>query len=240
MGFLRVLPPLFLVFLFYTNFATSQKNCPVRCGGDEREPKIHFPFGVNGDERQSCGYPGFNLSCNNNGTVLDLGSSGKFMVRGIDYVTRAVAIYDQENCLPKRLMNLNLSNSPFKSAYSWYVGFYNCSSPPDPSYRIDPIPCLSTSNYSIYATTSPNPTIIPSCEFINSVAVPAWPVYPFGYPAVDIYKHLFLMWDTPDCTECVVRGGQCGFKNSKSSEVECFNLRKRGNYLSYLASRIGL
>ncbi|KAJ6972497.1 hypothetical protein NC653_032936 [Populus alba x Populus x berolinensis] len=81
---------------------------------------VRFPFRLEGNQPRNCGYPGFDLSCNNpRTTVLKLPHSGDFLVRDIDYCTQQIQLYDSDNCLPKRLLQLNLSG---KSSSSRQVG----------------------------------------------------------------------------------------------------------------------
>jgi hypothetical protein len=60
--------------------------------------------------------------------MLELHSTGKFVVQAIDYATQEIWINDQGNCLADRILSLNLSGSPFIGLYYQSFTFFNCSS----------------------------------------------------------------------------------------------------------------
>ncbi|OVA01963.1 zinc finger protein [Macleaya cordata] len=182
---------IYLFFLLcFPSLIRCKEYCPYQCS--KGEPIIQFPFRVS-DRRQDelCGYPGFDLTCNSwNKTVLELPFSGEFFVRNINSFLREIEIYDTNNCLPGRLLNLNLSGSPFhlNGPYQKYM-FFNCSSSSVDltnisSTSVAPISCLSTSTHTILATNL-NTTIDPyitelmmmmntstSCELVATVSIP--------------------------------------------------------------------
>ncbi|PIA34681.1 hypothetical protein AQUCO_03700157v1 [Aquilegia coerulea] len=125
-------------------------------------------------------------------------------------------------------MNKNLSGSPLQEAFSQNFHFFNCSSNITFQF-MEPITCLSTSNYSVFAVPSRG-YMFSTCNFIKTVTVPIptpnWEFYEYGYRP-EIHEDLHLVWYTPNCLECVQRGGKCGFKNSKSSDIRCFDLPRR-------------
>ncbi|KAF2297946.1 hypothetical protein GH714_005997 [Hevea brasiliensis] len=59
---------------------------------------------------------------------------------------------------------------------------------------------------------------IPSCTVkAQRVKVPVyWPLSSEGDAS--------LIWDFPDCVECELSGGNCGFKDASTLEIGCFNL----------------
>lgn len=221
----------FLIFFIFTTIAKSEGDCSFsRCS--PRETMVQFPFSLDGDQQgNNCGYPGFVLSCDRaNTTALELGTSGKFLVRHIDYATQEVQIYDQHNCLPKRLLNLNLSGTPFMASHSLDFSFFNCSSVLT-SVSLDPIACLSSLNHSVYATSSISQAryMISSCDLIASVMVPTeWQAY-VGY-SVNIKDDLRLGWDTPNCRDCLAEDGKCGFENSQSKALQCSDIPRSGKF----------
>ncbi|KAL5722498.1 hypothetical protein ACHQM5_006013 [Ranunculus cassubicifolius] len=184
------------------------------CSGSSIQPIISFPFSDYGP----CAYPGFSISCNESSkAVIQLGSWGEFFVRNVNYISQEVEIYDQRNCLPRRLLNLDLSGTPFRGAQYENFTFYNCSS--EFSSNVSkPITCLSTPNHTIYANS--NATVMKNfstCYVIASVMVPSKPRY-----RTDINRNVFLVWDTPDCKACVGElYGQCDFKNKERLELKC-------------------
>ncbi|KAK2983693.1 hypothetical protein RJ640_023227 [Escallonia rubra] len=199
------------------------------CG--RSEPTIRFPFRLENLQPKSCGYPGFNLSCGaTNQTVLELPNSGNFSVQGIDYGTQEIWINDPNNCLPKRLLSLNLLGSPFMGLYFQDFTLYNCSFDYT-MYRLNPIACLSDTNYSVFATSSPrviNFLIAKKCVFISTIGVPVqWPFFEQVLSS-DLSYDLRLTWGAPHCGRCESRGGRCGFKGNSSREIECTRAPQRG------------
>jgi hypothetical protein len=143
------------LFLSYLNSATSQNHC-LKTACSRNEPVIRFPLRIKNRQSRSCGFPGFDISCgSSNETLLELPSSGKFRVQAIDYAGQEILINDDpENCLPGRILSLNLSNSPFSGLYYQSFMFFNCSSSDYRKYGLNPIACLSGSTYTVFATSS--------------------------------------------------------------------------------------
>nr|POF18896.1 putative ring-h2 finger protein atl21b [Quercus suber] len=197
-------------------------------------PAIHFPFRIQSRQPESCGYPGFDLSCNNatQTVLLNLPYSGQFIVQGIDYTTQQIWINDPKNCLPKQLLSLNLSGSPFKGVYHQEFSFFNCSSVLLKD-QLTPIICLSDSNHTIFATSSRRVAalLLSTCEFITNVSVPVqWPFYE-QILSSDLNDDLWLTWDEPSgCGKCESRGGQCGFKTNSSHEIVCSNVPHQSGF----------
>ncbi|KAK4840069.1 hypothetical protein QYF36_027112 [Acer negundo] len=186
---------------------------------------IRFPFRLKNRQPESCGYPGFTLLCNGaNQTILEL-PSGKFVVRGIDYSTQEIWINDYypNNCLPKKILSLNLSSSPFTASYNHQFTFFNCSFHYY-RYNLNPISCLSDQNYTVFATSSVRVFQLlssSSCNFFASVQVPVeWPFYQ-QVMSSDLRDNLRLTWGKPRCAKCERRGARCGFRSNSSLEVGC-------------------
>ncbi|KAF2291235.1 hypothetical protein GH714_020802 [Hevea brasiliensis] len=140
---------------FFLSFSIIHASgyCPISsCSRDDIS--VRFPFRLEGPQPQYCGYPGFNLSCDNQSkTVLKLPCSGDFLVRGINYLTQQIQVYDSDNCLPKRLLSFNLSGSPFVAAAYHNYTFLSCPTQIVES-RLTTIDCLSNSTTSVLATAS--------------------------------------------------------------------------------------
>jgi hypothetical protein len=128
MNFLK-LTTFFLFFFSFSYLATSTKIC-INSVCSSNGPVIRFPFKIKSRQPESCGYPGFDLSCTNASqtVLLKLPYSGQFIVQGIDYPTQQIWINDPNNCLPWRLLPLNRKGSPFKGVYNQDFTFFNCSS----------------------------------------------------------------------------------------------------------------
>jgi hypothetical protein len=194
------------------------------CGGSENLP-VNFPYrlkGTNAD--QSCGYPGFNLSCNNQSqTILTLPSSGDVVVERINYYKQSIYIADPGHCFARRFLdNFTLSGSPFQFVAVDNFTFLNCSANMMMMYwaywpYAQAIPCVSSDAYTIWITLSSyggiSMTPSPSCWVI---LVALLPVSQFPTPFVQ------LTWGEPSCGDCVTGDGFCARKNATTLDVRCF------------------
>ncbi|EEF39071.1 RING-H2 finger protein ATL3K, putative [Ricinus communis] len=226
MGNLEIFFLLFLLPIIY-----ASEHCAVSKCSNDKVP-VRFPFRLEGlQSQQQCGYPGFNLSCNNQRkTVLKLPYSGDFLVRGINYLTQQIQLYDPDNCIPKRLLSFNLSGSPFLAAAHQNYTFLSCPSQLVES-RFTTINCLSNSTTSVLATASKSiaDSLATSCGVIITLSIPfSWPVqYDEGF-SNELMDDLQLTWYSPACEECEQEGGMCGFKTNNSEDVGCFYSSKTG------------
>lgn len=231
-----ILSFIFLFFFSFSYFVASLEVCtPAVCRVGE--PEIRFPFRVNnGGQAKSCGNPGFDLSCDvKSQTLIKLPNSGEFIVQAIDYGTQEIWINDPNNCLPKRILSLNLSGSPFRGDFYQDFIFFNCSSS-YLKYELNPIACLSGSTYTIFATSSAEVASLLSskCNSVGIFPVPVqWTFYE-KMESSDLGEDLRLMWDVPTCGKCELQGGRCGFKSNSSREIVCSNLPRRGKFLFFI------
>lgn len=232
---------LFFIFFFSSSLYTTTRSTTtcMEAVCHSTEPVIRFPFRIDQSQQpKSCGYPGFDLTCNSNSTqaLLHLPYSGKFSVQGIDYGAQVIWINDPDNCLPRRILSLNLSGSPFTGVYYQDFTFFNCSSD-YLKYGLNPIACLSGSNYTVFATSSTRVvnTLSLSCQRVATVAVPVqWPFYEQIYSS-DLSGNLWLTWNKPKCRNCESRGGKCGLKANSTGEIVCSDIHRRGNNSLLLA-----
>lgn len=129
----------------------AQNDCRnISCGSDVNGGSlidIRFPFQlVDGKtSNDHCGYPGFDVSCANNRTMLELPSNSalpgvSLSVGWIDYESRQLRASDPKGCLPRLFLQLyNTSIYPFQfdsldpktveySVIPSNVTFFDCSS----------------------------------------------------------------------------------------------------------------
>lgn len=208
-----------------------------------KEPTIRFPFQIKGKQPKTCGYPGFRVSCSEQGqTLLKLPNSGEFSIKGINYATQQVWLNDPNNCLPKRILSLNLSGSPFDAVYYQQFTFFNCTTNLEYlAYRYNHIPCLSDSHkYNVIATSSSSVVLYLSsvCDLVDTVKVPVQSPFYDHVLSSELADDLRLSWDSPPCGRCESHGGRCGFNFSNSPfEVACSNFPSKGTcYLLSLHS----
>ncbi|CAL1408719.1 unnamed protein product [Linum trigynum] len=205
-----------------------RQDCKIStCTGRGSIP-VRFPFRLAGRQPRTCGYtPGFDLRCDAQGqTAFQLPlTAGDFAVRSVDYLTRRVWINDPDNCLPKRILTLDLAGSPFSAAFYHNYTFLRCPTQLVRS-RFTTVACLSNSTTSVLATSSSGfvgfMTATASCEVAGTVRVPAsWPVPFSDGSSTALDDDVMLVWDSPDCTDCESRGGSCGFKNNATRVIGC-------------------
>lgn len=223
----------FLLFLFLLPLASTQTclDDDAVCQNDNLI--IRFPFRIQNEqpEYSSCGYPGFDVTCSKQGqTLLKLGQE-LFSIQGIDYSSQELWINDPKHCLPKRILSLNLTKSPFDAVYHQDFTFFNCSSE-YLKYRYNPIACLSDSNHTVFATASRSVIVHLSavCDLVTTVTVPV--EFPF-YDQIltsDLADDLRLSWDSPACGRCESRGGRCGFNGNSTSEIACSYFPSQGTF----------
>ncbi|KAG4950919.1 hypothetical protein AAZX31_16G023500 [Glycine max] len=223
MGILEVLFPFFVFPVIYA----ASNDCQFSlCGNNSI--LIRFPFQLEGDRNPYCGYPGFNLTCTNSSkTVLKFPySRGAFYVRSINYLTQKIQVYDPDDCLPKRLLSLNISGSPFIPTFTRDYTFLSCPFQNAGSQFI-PIDCLSnsTSFVSAIPTLSLINPLNESCYVITRVSVPvSGPEQQYEKNFRDeLIEDLRLTWDTPDCKYCESRQQLCGFDPNNNGQLFCFS-----------------
>ncbi|CAK8567561.1 unnamed protein product [Lathyrus sativus] len=200
------------------------------------QPLIRFPFYIETKQaNNTCGYPGFKLLCNNknekNQTLLNLPYMEELNIQKINYATQELFVNDPNNCLPKRLLSLNLSASPFHAVYYQQFTFFNCSF--DLNYltsRYKPIACLSdSSKYNIFATPSRTVLLHLSsvCDMVDTVNVPVQSPFYDHVLSSELNDDLRLSWNSPSCGRCESQGGRCGFQDNSTHEIACYNVPPR-------------
>ncbi|KAG2299197.1 hypothetical protein Bca4012_010762 [Brassica carinata] len=224
---------LFLFLLIPTTITATCTNAVCRRG----DPIIRFPFRLKSHQPQSCGYnKGFDLTCGDsngvNRTTITLPfSGGDFTVEMIDYAAQEILLTDPDNCLPKRILTLNLTSTPFDGVYTRRFTFFRC---PASEYlrfgHFNPITCLSDSNSTVFATAFPravNYLSAQSCRLMKAVEVPVrWSVYEQAVSYWGLSDNLWLTWRVPRCRRCESRGGRCGIKSNSSREIICSDAPK--------------
>jgi len=218
MGFITFLLPLLFASAAYSS-------CPISTCRNNTNIPVRFPFWVNKQRTENCSYPGFSLYCTDQGlTALKLPQSGQFLVRSISYQTQSIQLYDPKNCLPKRLLNgFDPSGSPFEA--DSYVNYTFLSCPrKSTDARFTVIDCLSNSTTSVMATTHSifaQKMSNKSCQMIRTLRVPnSGSDHDEGFTS-SLNDDIWLSWDDPDCKDCEMKGGVCGFQNNGEQQIGC-------------------
>ncbi|EYU32236.1 hypothetical protein MIMGU_mgv1a024215mg [Erythranthe guttata] len=134
----------------------------------------------------------FNIRCGGQKkTILNIPYSGNFNATSIDYYSKRVSLSDPGNCLPRRLLNLNLSSSPFMAVYYQSYTFLSCPKGLASSrYVVD---CLSNTTTDIVAANYETDVwLFTKCKIIVTLPLPVSSSYISRFP-VD----LELTWKVP-------------------------------------------
>ncbi|KAG8363258.1 hypothetical protein BUALT_Bualt19G0003500 [Buddleja alternifolia] len=167
-----------------------------------------YPFKLQTSQPPTnCSY--INLSCNatednHETTIVNLPYGGDFYVRYIEYYNTYIKLYDPGACLMGRLMNLNLSSSPFKAIFYENYTFYTCPVTADVIYNyVSRIDCLSNATNSSVVSTSmlpPDFMLESGCEVIGSWLLPVLVPGQFEFNGSD--GDLYLTWNFTRCRVC--------------------------------------
>ncbi|KAI3935138.1 hypothetical protein MKX01_031405 [Papaver californicum] len=198
--------PFFLLCFFCLPYfiASAVENC-LNNQCSREAPGIAFPFRLKGSQGEKCGYPGFDLTCDNmNRTLLELPFSGRFFVSDIKYgrTFNQIQLQDPDNCLARRFLNqLNLSGTPFIGNEYQNYSFFSCRSNTSFSiYSGRDISCLSNATHKVFATTSTSSSSIwkdTNCSLIATTTVPVNHISDsyYDYPWFPYEPVLELTWN---------------------------------------------
>ncbi|XP_021729158.1 putative RING-H2 finger protein ATL21A [Chenopodium quinoa] len=198
--------------------------------------EIRFPFREVDNQHKSCGYPGFDVRCNNGGKpTLELLNSITFEIDSINYDDQYVDLSDPDGCLPLKLISLNLSTSQFYALYFKEFAVFNCSGQFDDweynntsNYDLNKVNCLSGMSYTVYAVESLGVVSLLSstCQWVANVSVPDY----YGISFSAIYEDelmnpkITLRWDEPSCRQCETLNRRCRVKKDSTDEIECTSM----------------
>ncbi|GFP91306.1 glycerophosphodiester phosphodiesterase protein kinase domain-containing gdpdl2 [Phtheirospermum japonicum] len=243
---------LFLITLISTllHFALSQNDClPTSCG--PTGPTIRFPFRLKDRQPAHCGYPGFELSCTNNGitkfdlrfpitastnnTNITISLQTAVSVWDIDYMAQKMQASNarSKSCFPeKNNLITTLNSSKFEVeplGYSDGYTLFNCSSTRDNYYGDQKINCLSGRGYEVimFASFYDITSLPPYSSCFKMYDISYVPDRMFSVETDDdVYGTRFdLRWREPSCGDtCEENGKYCRLRNGGDGdeEIECF------------------
>lgn len=193
-------------FMFIAELGVSL-NCTGSCGNHGLD--IRFPFWIKDSQPEQCGYPGFDLSCNEGDIVLELPAAVKLYIDKIDYENQVIYASDPQGCL--RSHHSNFYSSGFHIQFKMSkVNFtiFNCSLNNARS-RNWMVPCLSTHLYDVLAVDSEqsidDSELLLSCTKMYDLPV---------------QRDIRLSWSNPNCVNCEETGKHCRLRVNSSSELE--------------------
>lgn len=205
---------LFSVTLFLILLITHTVLCVDTCNPTSCSPTgpiVRFPFRLSHQPRQ-CGFPGFDLSCNNQSQlIIDLNFAGDFVVTDIDYISQTIC-FKPDFC-PPAIGEFIPFGSPLIAVLLDEYFVLNCSSRSIPGFvPFEEVKCVSTG---VNATAVAIPSsynngfvtrgLSDSCQNIISAGT-----IPVGFA-----------WGVPFCETCERRNGTCGYKNVETLETGC-------------------
>ncbi|XP_043720664.1 rust resistance kinase Lr10-like [Telopea speciosissima] len=234
---------LFLWFLHLLQQSLGQEDDCVPSQCSRYGPSIEFPFRLKNNQPEHCGYnkTGFEPTCKDGDTILQLPSVGELLVFNISYSKQS--IYVQKHCLAEFILGFddNSSSSPFHyfCKTESYM-FFDCPTDANSdTSSITQVPCLSNKSHTVgFMESSSGLALNPkSCNVIASVTAPMVPydyddkctnsMGIFNYP--DYLKEyltgLSLKWELPGCN-CSKVGERCRFKNKTTQELGCFYVKE--------------
>ncbi|CAH2037009.1 unnamed protein product [Thlaspi arvense] len=197
---------------------------PQSCG---KGPEISFPFYLSGRQESFCGYPSFELSCDDEQELPVLGISGEdYVINNISYLTQSLQVVNsrasRDPC-PSPMHNLTLHRTHFSviSSHINFSIFYNCSDHLLEDFTTYPLTCsgnASLRSFGVFGRESlgkENKSASGSCQKQVDVPVSASGesgVNLFaGMPYTEILKRGFILnWTAHSCFRCNSSGGRCG------------------------------
>lgn len=207
------------ICLFYFMFIAelgASLNCTGSCGN--RGLHIRFPFWIKDRQPEQCGYPGFDLSCNEKGDiVLELPTAVKLYIDKIDYKNQVIYATDPHGCLRSHHSNFYSSgfHIQFKMSRDNFT-IFNCSL--NNAISRPRIACLSTHQYDVLAVDSEQSIddneLLLSCTKMYDLPVP---------------QDIHLSWSSPNCGSCEATGKLCGLRENSSTELEteCIGMHRQ-------------
>ncbi|XP_058091442.1 LEAF RUST 10 DISEASE-RESISTANCE LOCUS RECEPTOR-LIKE PROTEIN KINASE-like 1.2 isoform X4 [Magnolia sinica] len=233
MGSIRILPRsssilfsssfillIFLIPSFLSDDDERFSRCaPFTCGNIP----IHYPFWVD-VQSEYCGYPGYNLSCHDNTTEMEM-MWKQYLVKDINYDDQMLRIVDKdfmdEEC-PQPSTNTTINSTLFgySSGDLNLILYYNCpSSIPTSDFPLYSLPCLTKNNNYAFFTFQPFPPpndLLRNCHTSNISLIET------ARPRLEVNPHIFgevlkegfeVKWTTASgwCGDCMETRGRCGF-----------------------------
>ncbi|XVE91859.1 hypothetical protein REPUB_Repub01dG0047700 [Reevesia pubescens] len=228
-----------LIFLFI--YGTEARQNPTICSSSCGDiPNISYPFRLKEDPAD-CGDPDFELSCQNNKTILNF-HGGLYYVKRISYEDRRLRVADVNlangSCsLPYRSLSMSevLSDGRYPGRinynHSYTLNYVRCSNNISDLANTR-LPCLSGNTSQVYVniTESPLSYDVPnSCKVIATVpALYENKVDPSYETVLKMQESGFEMRWSVECRDCRAKGRGCVFKTRDTDYL--FQCEKEYDY----------
>ncbi|XP_010498226.1 PREDICTED: LEAF RUST 10 DISEASE-RESISTANCE LOCUS RECEPTOR-LIKE PROTEIN KINASE-like 1.2 isoform X2 [Camelina sativa] len=225
-------PSLLYTSIFYFTILATQtlsldpkfKACePKSCG---RGPNISYPFYLPGKQESFCGYPSFELTCDDDQKLPVLGISGEdYLIKNISYLTQSFQVVNSkafhDDPCPSPLHNLTFHRTPFfvNPSHINFTILYNCSNRMLEDVRTYTLTCPGNKSllqsFGVFDREKlgkERKIASLSCQKLVDVPVLASKESDvMGMTYVEILKRGFVLnWTANSCFRCITSGGRCG------------------------------
>ncbi|WRX18633.1 Wall-associated receptor kinase [Theobroma cacao] len=202
---------------------------PRSCGNG---PNISYPFWISEEQESYCGYPNFEITCEEENPVLAI-SEDSFIIKDIFYNNNSLLVVNaavSEDDCPTPRQNLSLDRTPFSLGLDNVNLYFLYSCEERPEYHTYPVSCASNASFHSFAVLNKEGLekmnySLDSCQSFMDA-----PVYinddvdfagllEMNYTQV-LRMGFVLNWTAHSCSNCKRSGGRCGLDNT--SEFVCF------------------
>ncbi|XP_059655454.1 rust resistance kinase Lr10-like [Cornus florida] len=199
-------------FLAESQARSLQQVCSSSCGDIKN---ISYPFRLKGDP-ESCGDHDYELSCEDNKTILEY-YSGRYYVKRISYTMRTIRIVDVNfvngTCnLPYHSLSPDVVDSDIRYEDAqiglnfMYASFINCSGIiTDPTYR--KLPCMGGNTSHVYVVYGSMLSSLPErCSFISMLPID---FRDLNDTILNLLESGFDMGWSVECRDCQLSNQSC-------------------------------
>ncbi|KAL0694796.1 hypothetical protein Bca4012_061976 [Brassica carinata] len=197
---------------------------PKSCG---KGPKISFPFYLSGKQKPFCGYPSFELTCDDDQELPVLGIAGEdYIIKNMSYEKQWLQVVNSRvshDPCPSPMHNLTLYRTPFSVGPS-HINFsilYDCSDNLRKDLTTDRLTCSGNSSLRSFGVFQREimvkEDLVASGSCQKQVDVP---VSASGESDVNLLLRMsyveilergfVLNWTAHSCVRCNSSGGRCG------------------------------
>ena len=197
---------------------------PKSCG---KGPKISFPFYLSGKQKPFCGYPSFELTCDDDQELPVLGIAGEdYIIKNMSYEKQWLQVVNSRashDPCPIPMHNLTLHRTPFsvKPSHINFSIFYNCYGNLWEDFTTYPLTCYDNTSLRSFGVfqrehlDKENINASSSCQKLVDVPVSASDKSDVNLLSIlsfaEILKRGFVLnWTAHSCVRCNSSGGRCG------------------------------
>ena len=204
---------------------------PQSCGDGQ---SISFPFHIQGVQPDYCGYPGFNISCNDKGKPVFNLSNNEYIIHEIYYqnqslrVSNAAVFGKSPSCTPQ-IQNISLDDGRFHRSSNSKGLFllYNCNSTllSNNSGLLNYKVGCPGGNETVWtlAMLEDDPLLGSTLDKCGTRVLAPVDVYRGENVGTErmLERGFVLNWTASNCSLCEDSGGKCGF-DAATYHFKCF------------------